>query len=137
MSEESTDPPTETETALAASPEGPICALASGTRFDGLLSFWGDARVDGSLRGEIAARGSLDVGPDARIQGRVEVDTLIVAGRIDGQIVARVRVEVLRGAHVSASIRTPRLAVDEGAYFEGQLDMVKADPGDESAASAA
>lgn len=137
MSEESTAPPTETEAVLAAPPEGPICALASGTRFDGLLSFWGDARVDGSLRGEIAARGSLDVGPDARIQGRVEVDTLIVAGRIDGQIFARVRVEVLRGAHVSASIRTPRLAVDEGAYFEGQLDMVRPDSGEESAASAA
>ena len=137
MSGESTDPPIETEPALAPPPEGPLCAIASGTRFDGLLSFWGDARVDGSLRGEIAARGSLEVGPDARIEGRVEVDTLIVAGRIDGQIFARVRVEVLRGAHVSASIRTPRLAVDEGAYFEGQLDMVRPDPADESAASAA
>ncbi len=137
MSEEATDPPTETEPAFAPPAEGPLCAIASGSRFDGLLSFWGDARVDGSLRGEIAARGSLAVGPDAQIEGRVEVDTLIVAGRIEGQIYARVRVEVLRGAHVSASIRTPRLAVDEGAYFEGQLDMVRADPSGDSAASAA
>ncbi len=135
MSEEPTAP--AVEAAPEAPPEGPICAIAAGTRFDGLLSFWGDARVDGNLRGEVAARGSLDVGPDARIHGRIEVDTLIVAGRIDGQIFARVRVEVLRGAHVSASIRTPRLAVDEGAYFEGQLDMVRAESGDESPASAA
>jgi cytoskeletal protein CcmA (bactofilin family) len=133
VSQEATNSPT----AATPAPAGPTCAIAAGTRFEGLLSFWGEARVDGQLRGEIAARGTLDVGPDARIHGRVEVDTLIVAGRIDGQIFARVRVEVLDGAHVAASIRTPRLAVAEGAYFEGQLDMVPPEASGGSAASAA
>jgi len=128
---EPVDPPAETPA------PGPVCAIAAGTRFEGLLSFWGDARVDGSLDGEVAARGTLDVGPEARIAGRVEVDTLIVAGHIDGQIFARVRVDVLPGAHVTAAIRTPRLVVADGAHFEGHLDMVRAANAGASEASVA
>lgn len=131
MSPESLDPPAD-ESALDR-----FCAVAAGTRFDGLLSFWGEARVDGSLRGEIAARGTLEVGPDARIQGRIEVDTLVVAGSVNGQIYARERVDVLPGARVTASIRTPRLAVAEGAHFEGRLDMAGPPLAGESEASAA
>lgn len=133
--------PTDTALDRAAAPDAPgaerICAIAAGTRFEGLLSFWGAARVDGNLRGEVASRGTLDVGRDAHIEGRVEVDTLIIAGRVEGQIFARERVDVLPGAHVSASIRTPLLAVAEGAHFEGRLDMDRTGATGASAASVA
>jgi cytoskeletal protein CcmA (bactofilin family) len=116
---------------------GTVCAIGAGARFEGLLSFWGAARVDGSLEGEVAARGTLEVGPAARVVGRVEVDVLVVEGAVDGEVFARERVEVLPGAQVTATIRTPRLAVAEGARFEGRLDMVRAARAGDSAASAA
>jgi cytoskeletal protein CcmA (bactofilin family) len=99
------------------------CAIGPGASFEGLLSFWGEARIDGSLRGEVTARGRLELGPQARVQARVEVDVLVVAGALEGEVVARERVEVLPGARVHATIRTPRLAVTEGAHFEGRLEM--------------
>jgi cytoskeletal protein CcmA (bactofilin family) len=124
----------------AASPAaagGTVCAIGAGARFDGLLSFWGAARIEGSLAGEVASRGTLEVGPAATVVGRVEVDVLIVEGAVEGEVFARERVEVLPGAQVTATIRTPRLAVAEGARFEGRLDMVRAAPEGASAASAA
>jgi cytoskeletal protein CcmA (bactofilin family) len=117
-------------------PGGPVCAVGAGARFQGLLSFWGAARVEGSLAGEVASRGTLEVGPAASVVGRVEVDVLIVEGSVEGEVFARERVEVLPGAHVTATIRTPRLAVAEGAHFEGRLDMVRA-AGAAASASAA
>lgn len=118
----------------------PVCAVGAGASFDGLLSFWGVARVEGHLTGEVASRGTLEVGPAATVNGRVEVDALIVEGVVEGEVFARDRVEVLPGARVTAAIRTPRLAVAEGAHFEGRLHMVQAagaDPGKTSAAGAA
>ena len=99
------------------------CAIAAGSRFEGLLSFWGAARVEGSLRGEVAATGRLEVGPEARVVARIEVDALVIEGAVEGEIVARRRIEVRRGARVRASIRTPRLALAEGAVFDGSLTM--------------
>jgi cytoskeletal protein CcmA (bactofilin family) len=113
---------------------GTLCAIGVGARFEGLLSFWGEARVDGSLRGEIVARGTLEVGPEARIAARIEADAVVVAGTVEGEILARDRVEVLPGARVHATVRTPRLVVSEGAQFEGRLDMAQAGP-DPGAAS--
>lgn len=115
----------------------PACAVGAGARFEGLLSFWGAARVEGTLEGEVASRGTLEVGPAASVTGRVEVDVLVVEGAVAGEVFARERVEVLPGAHVTATIRTPRLAVAEGAHFEGRLDMVKAPGAGASAASVA
>jgi cytoskeletal protein CcmA (bactofilin family) len=101
-------------------------AIGAGARFEGLLSFWGAARVDGALRGEVAAQGRLEIGPEARVAARIQVDVLVVEGEVDGEIVARERVEVRRGARVLAALRTPRLAVAEGAVFEGALAMGEA-----------
>lgn len=108
------------------------CAVGAGSRFNGLLSFWGAARVEGSLRGEVTAQGRLEVGPEARVVARIEVDALVIEGVVEGEIVARRRIELRRGARVRASIQTPRLAIAEGAVFEGRLAM-----GDGSAGCAA
>lgn len=120
-----------------AAPAAAVCAVGAGARFEGLLSFWGTARVEGTIEGEVASRGTLEVGPAASVTGRVEVDVLVVEGSVAGEVFARERVEVLPGAHVTATIRTPRLAVAEGAHFEGKLDMVRAGAAGASAVSAA
>lgn len=116
-------------------PAAAVVAIGPGARFEGLLSFWGTARVEGVLRGTVTARGTLEVGPDARVRARIEVDVLVVEGLVEGEIVARERVEVVDGACVRAAIRTPRLVVAEGALFEGRLEMVGA-PASPAAAAA-
>lgn len=137
MSDEIDDVPASLEAEALATGETPVCAIGAGARFEGLLSFWGAARVEGALAGEVASRGLLEVGPAASVVGRVEVDVLVVEGTVEGQVFAHERVEVLPGARVSATIRTPRLAVAEGAQFEGKLEMVRGAQGGPQTASAA
>jgi len=60
------------------------------------------------------------------VAARVEVDVLVVEGVLEGEVVARERLEVMPGARVRARVRTPRLALADGAVFEGQLDMGRA-----------
>lgn len=102
---------------------GPICAIGPGASFDGVLSFWGLARVEGRLRGEVVADGTLEVGPEADVHARIEVDVLVVEGLVEGEVVARERVEVLASGRITAAVRTPRLVVAEGGRIEGRLEM--------------
>ena len=105
------------------------CAVGAGSRFDGLLSFWGAARVEGTLRGEVTAQGRLEVGPEARVAARIHVDALVIEGEVVGEVVARRRLEIRRGARIRGSIQTPRLALSEGAVLEGRLVMGEVDGG--------
>ena len=94
--------------------------LGPGTRFEGLLTFSGRARVDGSLTGEIAGHGVLVLGPGARAEARVEVDELIVAGEIEGDVRARRRVELLATGCIRGDVETPRLVIAEGGRLLGR-----------------
>jgi cytoskeletal protein CcmA (bactofilin family) len=96
--------------------------LAPGTEFEGLLSFRGTARVDGKLSGDVVAEGCLVIGEGARVRARIEVDELIIAGELEGEIHARQRVELRETARVVGSLRSPRLTVAEGGILEGRCE---------------
>ena len=93
--------------------------LARGTEFRGLVVIHGSARIDGCVRGEIVGAERLEIGETGAVQARVEVDEVVVAGSLEGEVRARRRVELLATALVHGTIETPRLALLEGALFEG------------------
>ncbi len=106
------------------SPSGPGDAaptlLGPGSAFEGLLTFRGAARIDGRLTGEVVAEGRLWIGPEARVEARIRVDELVVAGSLEGDVEARGRVEIQSTGHVVGSLRTPRLALAEGGRLSGR-----------------
>ncbi len=95
--------------------------LGAGSTFRGVITFRGRARVDGHFEGEVDASGRLEVGPEGCVIARVAVDELVVAGRVEGDVVARERIELLPGAEVRGSLQTPRLVMADGAWIEGPI----------------
>ncbi len=93
--------------------------IGNGSHFDGLLTFRGAARVDGVLTGTIEARGRLEVGPQAHVQARIEVDELVIEGRVEGELRVRERAELAATAVVVGSLVAPRLAMAEGSVLDG------------------
>jgi cytoskeletal protein CcmA (bactofilin family) len=113
--------------------------LAAGAHFDGVLSFRGTVQLEGELRGDVIAQGSLRIEAQGRVEGRIEVDELVVAGVIEGDVYARRRVELLPTARVRGEVRTPALALAEGSVLDGRCHAGAAsqprDPrGDDTAA---
>jgi len=117
---------------------GPVCAIGPGASFDGVLAFWGIARVEGRLRGQVVAEGTLEIGPEADVHARIEVDVLVVEGLVEGEVLARERVEVRATGRITAAVRTPRLVLAEGGRIEGRIEMgAKPSPSHTEAAPAA
>ncbi len=102
-------------------PSASQIVLPRGTRFEGLLLFDGTAQIDGELDGEVVSRGVLLVGETALVKARVQVGELLVAGRLEGDLNATERIELLDTARVYGVLRAPRIALAEGCIFHGQL----------------
>jgi cytoskeletal protein CcmA (bactofilin family) len=103
--------------------------LGRGTRFEGLLTFEGRVRVDGSVKGEIRSDGLLVLGDGADVDAVIEVGTLIVrGGTLRGSVVARELIEIHEGAKVHADITAPEIDIAKGSLFDGRCSMVPASP---------
>lgn len=93
--------------------------LARGTEFRGLVVIHGSACIEGCVRGEIVAEERLEIGEAGAVEARVEAAEVVVAGSVEGEVRARRRVQLLATARVRGTIEAPRLALVDGAVFEG------------------
>lgn len=115
---------------VAPGEEATPTVLGPGSHFEGLLTFRGGARVDGSLTGTIHANGRLEIGPQAFIRAQVEVDEIVIEGRVEGDIHAHRRAELRETAHVVGNLVSPRVSLALGSVLQGDCVMAPApDPG--------
>ncbi|HVN28240.1 MAG TPA: polymer-forming cytoskeletal protein [Candidatus Binataceae bacterium] len=97
--------------------------LDAGSRISGKLSFETPARIDGQVDGEVNAKDSLTIGESAVVAAQIKADSVIVAGKVSGDIVAVRRIEIRPSAKVLGNITAPTLVINEGAIFEGHCAM--------------
>lgn len=83
----------------------------------GNISSGGDIQIDGTVEGDISST-SLTIGDKATINGEIIAEDVVVRGRVIGSIRAR-RVQLCSTSHVEGNILHEALAVETGAYFEG------------------
>lgn len=95
-----------------------------GCSIEGKLTFDGTVQINGDFRGEIFSDGTLVVGPEARITGKIKIDTIVIEGRVEGTVEAQQKVEVHRGGSLIGDLTSPALAIEEGAVFHGQSQMM-------------
>jgi cytoskeletal protein CcmA (bactofilin family) len=97
--------------------------IAEEAYFHGTLSAKGSLRIEGTFEGDITDAVSVEVGPKGRLLGDVAAETLVVAGEVVGNVVAAASVELFATARLSGDVRTPKLKIDEGAFFDGSCAM--------------
>jgi len=100
--------------------------LGAGTFFTGRLAFEGVVRIDGVFEGEIASSGSLVVGKNARISGRIDVGRLVCGGEVAAEVTAAAMVTVHATGRLTGSVATPSLVVEEGGSLDGRIVMAGA-----------
>jgi cytoskeletal protein CcmA (bactofilin family) len=97
--------------------------LDSGSKISGKLSFDGPTRIDGQVDGEITGKDSLTIGESAVVTAQIKAASIIVAGKISGDLTATQRIEIRPSAKVIGNLTAPVLVVHEGALFEGHCAM--------------
>ena len=94
--------------------------LSSDVEIKGIVKFTNDLVVDGKIDGEIFSEGNLIVGENARIKAEVKTATVVVYGKVHGNLTATDRVELKASAEVVGDIKSKILSIEAGAIFIGK-----------------
>jgi len=97
--------------------------LDKGSNIMGKLFFEGPVRIDGQVDGEICGDDEVFIGETAVVTARLRAASVVIAGKVSGDISAAKRVEIRPTAKVLGNLSTPVLVVEEGALFEGHCTM--------------
>ncbi len=65
----------------------------------------------------------LTVGTHGKIKAEVVAKTVIVLGEIVGNVTASEKVDIRDSGSVDGDIKSPRMAIAEGARLRGSVDM--------------
>jgi cytoskeletal protein CcmA (bactofilin family) len=96
--------------------------LDRGTKVTGKLHFEGPARIDGEVEGEIRGK-SITIGEHATVTAQITADSVVVCGKVKGEICASQRIEIRATARVQGNVTAPKLMIHEGAIFDGHCAM--------------
>jgi len=80
-----------------------------------------DYVVHGHVEGDGEIDGAVLIGPDGLWVGNITADTVVVKGRVDGNIHARFKLELRPSARVKGNLTSPLIAIAEGAVVQGKV----------------
>ncbi|MBV8049938.1 MAG: polymer-forming cytoskeletal protein [Acidobacteriaceae bacterium] len=90
----------------------------------GELSGSEDLFVDGVVEGSIQLEGNhLVIGPNGKVHADVNAKGVVVEGKLNGNIHASERAQLRSSAVVHGDIFTQHIAIEDGAYLKGKVDI--------------
>ncbi len=112
---------------VSAAPQRPVGpsrnVLSSDVEIKGTVKFTNDLVVDGRIEGEIQSDGNLTVGENARLKAEIKTATVVVYGKVHGNIIASDKVELKATAEVVGDIKAKTLSIEPGAIFVGKSNV--------------
>jgi cytoskeletal protein CcmA (bactofilin family) len=100
-----------------------VTVIGPGTHIKGHLS--GDDAIDigGMLEGDSTVTGLCRIREGARVTGDVSAASIVVDGDVHATTLVADKVEIGATARVHATVRARVVAIAEGAFFDGQVQM--------------
>ena len=110
-----------------------IGLLGIDTTFEGSIRFTGTLRIDGAVVGNIQSEpgsGSvLIVNQQATVTGDIVSDSVLISGRVEGNVRAHERVEIFRSGQLKGDVYTADIMIEGGAEFQGYCHMADGSAG--------
>lgn len=104
---------------------GMTCVIAEGTRIEGKFTSTENVRLDGQIKGEVNVTKKLVMGNNSFIDGNISAQSTAVQGRIKGNLKISDTLQLLPTANIEGDINANALIVDEGAVYNGALNISK------------
>ncbi|HEY8537191.1 MAG TPA: polymer-forming cytoskeletal protein, partial [Vicinamibacterales bacterium] len=101
-----------------------MTVIGHNVAIDGEVAGDGDLTVEGRVTGWVVVRdGTLTIAPSARIDGDLRAPRIVVRGHVRGAVQASERIELAPTAVVEGGLSADRIAIADGAWFTGLVDM--------------
>ncbi|OQA62182.1 MAG: Polymer-forming cytoskeletal [bacterium ADurb.Bin270] len=101
--------------------------IDKGCSIEGRLAFDGSVQINGDFRGDIVSDGTLIIGPEANVEGSVQVGVAIIEGSVKGTVEVKNKIDLRNGGRLVANVVTESIMIEEGAIFHGKCSMIGAE----------
>lgn len=115
--------PQPAASSIPASPANPGNTLSSDVEIKGSLTFKTDMVLDGKVEGEIHSPATLTLGENAVVEGEIHTKSVIVRGKVDGNITVEERCELRGSAQVIGDLKASRLVMEENVTLVGKSEV--------------
>jgi cytoskeletal protein CcmA (bactofilin family) len=105
------------------STNGPTTYIAASTTIIGTVTGKGAYVFCGTVEGDCDIDGPLTLAAGGRWKGTLKATDIVVAGVVEGDVVAKQRVEILGTARITGSLAGNSIAVAEGAIIAGEIKV--------------
>jgi cytoskeletal protein CcmA (bactofilin family) len=86
-----------------------------------------DLTIDGEVEGTVELQEHrLTVGPNGKVMATVKAREICVIGTVHGNVEASDKIDIRKDAKLVGDIRTARIVIEDGAYFKGNIDIIRA-----------
>jgi cytoskeletal protein CcmA (bactofilin family) len=87
-----------------------------------------DLTIDGEVEGTVELQEHrLTIGPNGKVRASIKARELVVLGTVHGDVETTDKIDIRKEAKLVGDIRTARIVIEDGAYFKGNIDIVKAE----------
>ena len=87
-----------------------------------------DLTIDGEVEGTVELQEHrLTVGPNGKVMASIKARELVVLGTIHGNVETTDKIDIRKEAKLVGDIKTARIVIEDGAYFKGNIDIVRAE----------
>lgn len=100
---------------------GPGTLISEGCRIEGIITGTGNFLINGNVEGECDIDGTVTLATVGTWKGLIKANAVVVAGTVDGDIVANGQVEISDTARITGTVTGEAIAVAEGAVVEGVM----------------
>jgi cytoskeletal protein CcmA (bactofilin family) len=102
--------------------------IGKNIKFRGELIGTEDLHIEGRVEGTVLMEGqNLSIGKEGEINANVHAQTIIINGKLTGDVLADDIIEIRSSAIVKGNLIAPRIQLDDGGKFRGSMDMIDTD----------
>ena len=95
--------------------------ISEGCKITGVLTGDCDFQVNGEIDGDCEIESTIMLAKSGLWTGTIRAGNVIVAGHVEGDIIATGRVEITDSAKITGTVSGEAIAVAEGAIVEGVM----------------
>jgi cytoskeletal protein CcmA (bactofilin family) len=97
--------------------------IMAGTTLTGDVACDGNIRIDGTLKGNLVAKGKVVIGPSGIVDGEINCQNADISGTVKARVTVSELLSLKASAKLTGDISTNKLAIEPGANFTGACSM--------------
>jgi cytoskeletal protein CcmA (bactofilin family) len=93
-----------------------------------------DLTIEGEVEGTVELHEHrLTVGLNGKVSAGVKARELVVLGSVHGNVDITDKIDIRKDAKLVGDIKTARIVIEDGAFFKGNIDIVRPEPSRQAA----